>query len=124
MIELLMLYGLVGLADHVENPPEPEPVVETAQEAPQEPTHDHTLDRIIECESEGDPTAQNPVSSASGLYQFIDSTWVYVWTDYIGEQPPTARAYQASVSDQHRAGQALYEHEGTTPWNASRSCWS
>ncbi len=95
--------------------------IELEKEAP--PEDNHILNEVIECESGGDPTLQNPVSSASGLYQFINSTWEYTWTGYIGEQPPTARAYQATVEDQHRAGRALYEHEGLVPWYASRSCW-
>jgi hypothetical protein len=33
-------------------------------------------DRIIQIESAGNPTAQNPDSSAGGLGQFIDSTWL------------------------------------------------
>jgi Transglycosylase SLT domain len=31
--------------------------------------------RIIDCESNGDPNAYNPYSGASGLFQFIPSTW-------------------------------------------------
>jgi peptidoglycan hydrolase CwlO-like protein len=31
--------------------------------------------RIIDCESNGDPDAYNPYSGASGLFQFIPSTW-------------------------------------------------
>lgn len=31
--------------------------------------------RIMECESLGDPNAYNPYSGASGLFQFIPSTW-------------------------------------------------
>ncbi len=31
--------------------------------------------RIIQCESLGDPNAYNPYSGASGLFQFIPSTW-------------------------------------------------
>ena len=30
---------------------------------------------IIACESDGDPSAQNPSSSATGLFQFISRTW-------------------------------------------------
>lgn len=32
--------------------------------------------RIMDCESNGDPNAYNPYSGASGLFQFIPSTWV------------------------------------------------
>lgn len=31
--------------------------------------------RIIECESRGDPWADNPTSTAAGLFQFLRSTW-------------------------------------------------
>ena len=31
--------------------------------------------RIIQCESGGDPSAYNPYSGASGLFQFLPSTW-------------------------------------------------
>jgi len=31
--------------------------------------------RIMMCESKGDPLAQNPNSTAKGLFQFIDKTW-------------------------------------------------
>jgi soluble lytic murein transglycosylase-like protein len=30
---------------------------------------------ILQCESLGDPDAYNPYSGASGLYQFLPSTW-------------------------------------------------
>jgi soluble lytic murein transglycosylase-like protein len=30
---------------------------------------------IIRCESNGDPNAYNPYSGASGLFQFLPSTW-------------------------------------------------
>jgi hypothetical protein len=30
---------------------------------------------ILRCESGGNPTAENPSSSASGLWQIIDGTW-------------------------------------------------
>lgn len=31
--------------------------------------------RILDCESNGDPDAYNPYSGASGLFQFLPSTW-------------------------------------------------
>lgn len=36
--------------------------------------------RIARCESSLNPHAKNPQSSARGLYQFTDSTWVYIGT--------------------------------------------
>lgn len=75
-----------------------------------------TLSEIARCESGGDPTAQNAVSSASGLYQMIDSTW----RAYGGS---TAHARQASVAEQTAVARRLLAAEGTTPWNSSKSCW-
>jgi hypothetical protein len=40
------------------------------------PVTDATLRQIEDIESGGDPNAKNPRSSASGLYQFIASTWM------------------------------------------------
>jgi hypothetical protein len=33
---------------------------------------------VMDCESGGNPFAKNPVSTASGLFQFLDSTWAWV----------------------------------------------
>lgn len=76
-------------------------------------------DVIAQCESGGDARADNPSpnSSASGLYQFIDSTW----KAYGGS---TARAKDASVSEQRRVAERAFAAEGYSPWNASKSCWS
>jgi len=40
------------------------------------------VDRIIHVESGGDATAKNPLSSATGLGQFIDSTWLRMMRTY------------------------------------------
>lgn len=74
------------------------------------------LDAIAECESGGSYTAQNPNSTASGKYQFLDSTWRAMGGS-------TARAKDASPAEQERLALKLYEQQGTTPWNASKSCW-
>lgn len=73
---------------------------------------------IIECESGGDPTIENPSpnSTASGLFQFTNETWRSVGG--------VGRAKDASVAEQYRRAELLYQRRGTQPWNASRSCWS
>jgi resuscitation-promoting factor RpfA len=73
-------------------------------------------DAIAQCESGGSYTAQNRSSTASGKYQFINSTW----KRYGGT---TARARDASPAEQERVFQRAFAAEGTRPWNASKSCW-
>lgn len=79
--------------------------------------------RIAGCESGSGPssfgsyTARNPRSSASGRWQFIDSTW-RAWGD-----SRWARAYLAPPAVQDAAALRLYRASGTSPWNASRHCW-
>lgn len=70
---------------------------------------------IIKCESGGDPQAQNSSSTASGLFQFINGTW----KAYGGS---TARAKDASVSEQYRVANRAFAAEGYGPWAASNGC--
>ena len=70
------------------------------------------LYRIAYCESGWKETAKNPNSSASGLFQFINSTW--------------KRYGQGDVFDPYNninAAIDLYRAEGTRPWDESRNCW-
>lgn len=78
---------------------------------------DINWDPIIACESGGDPTAANANSTASGLYQFLDSTW-----QSLGGS--TARAKDASVAEQTAIANKAYAQSGLTPWAASKSCWA
>lgn len=73
--------------------------------------------RIAWCESRLDPTAVNPESGAAGLFQFMPETFKAV----TGLEPP-ASAYPIDV--QRQAFDALYAEAGTSPWSASKSCWS
>lgn len=70
------------------------------------------LSRIIQCESGWWPDAKNPLSSASGLFQFISSTW-----DSWGE---------GNVFDPYdniRAGVKLFQVRGVSPWLESIKCY-
>lgn len=78
------------------------------------------LRRIAKCESDGNPRARNRRSSASGLYQFLTSTW-RVWRGDEGAGYPTAADAPEGV--QTAAALRLYRAEGTRPWASSRGCW-
>jgi resuscitation-promoting factor RpfA len=71
---------------------------------------------IIHCESGGNPHAQNASSTASGLFQFLDTTWR-------GLGGSTAHAKDASVAEQYAIANKAYAQSGLTPWTASRPCW-
>lgn len=71
---------------------------------------------IISCESGGNARIQNSSSTASGLFQFLDSTWQGLGF--------SGRAKDASVAQQYAAAEKLYAQSGTSPWNASKSCWA
>lgn len=70
---------------------------------------------VIQAESGGNPTAQNPSSTASGLYGFLSTTWTAVTG-----LPGPARAYSAAT--QEAAFQKLYSEAGTSPWAAYDGC--
>lgn len=69
---------------------------------------------VIECESRGDPLAYNPASGASGLFQFIPSTWAWASeaAGFAGASPfdPTANVGTAAWLAQRSIDQ------GRSPW--------
>lgn len=71
--------------------------------------------RIRACESGHNYQAQNPTSTASGGYQYLDTTW--------GGHEGYARAKDAPRWVQDRKATLDYYRGGTTPWAASRHCW-
>ncbi|HEU4657582.1 MAG TPA: transglycosylase family protein [Capillimicrobium sp.] len=66
------------------------------------------LAAIAQCESGGDPTAIGGGGLYRGLYQFDLQTWQSVG----GTGDPAA----ASVAEQTKRAQILYERAGTSPW--------
>ncbi|MBL7500897.1 transglycosylase family protein [Frankia sp. CNm7] len=73
------------------------------------------LSAVIPCESGGNPRAVNSIG-AGGLFQFLPSTWHSVGG--------TGLPQHASVSDQWAKATKLYNQQGTSPWYASKHCWS
>lgn len=55
---------------------------------------------LIECESGGNVTIENPHSTASGLFQFLDTTWRMTATHAGRFDLVTMRAKDATVADQ------------------------
>jgi hypothetical protein len=89
----------------------------------------YILKRIRGCESgrpaaptsKPDYKAQNPTTSASGAYQFMDGTWQYSAGKKISKKYPKARNAPQDLQD--KMAIKLHKSEGTSPWNASRHCW-
>lgn len=74
------------------------------------------VERVAYCES-GNRNVENPVSTASGYFQFVSNTWSWV----TGLEPP-ASAY--SYSTQLEAFHTLWNNgNGSSHWEPSRYCW-
>jgi hypothetical protein len=67
---------------------------------------------VMMCESRGNPTAENPRSSASGLWQFLSSTW-----ESTTGTPAPASSYSADV--QTAAAATLWRSSGWRPWSCA-----
>ena len=74
-------------------------------------------ERIVSCESSGNPRAKNPRSSAKGLFQIIDSTAREC------EEALGRKLDMYNPVDNIACAEYQYEQYGTKPWNASKHCW-
>lgn len=76
---------------------------------------------IAWCESQYNPYAQNPNSSATGLYQFLNGTWNHYallhWGTLEGHSP-------TDYGDNAELGVWVIANYGTSDWDASSACWS
>ncbi len=75
---------------------------------------------IATCESQLEPTAKNPHSTAKGVYQFLDGTWRYYglkkWGTLDGRDV-------LNYADNVELGVWVIARFGTKDWNASKHCW-
>lgn len=69
------------------------------------------------CESSNNYQATNATTTASGAYQFLDTTWAEHHTGY-------ARAKDAPGPVQDRVAREHHAKYGDAPWAESRPCWS
>lgn len=93
------------------------------------PSMSHVARVVAACESgkrrSGRPvvgtlswTADNPRTTASGAFQFLDGTW-----QRLAASQGYARAKHAPPHVQKAAFNELYRKRGLRPWLASASCW-
>jgi len=72
------------------------------------------LECVVHRESSGDPTAVNSSSGASGLFQYLDSTWANL--GYVGRYGVSKASY-ASPAQQWEAAYDTLASVGRSPWN-------
>lgn len=82
--------------------------------------------RIARCESGLRPDAKNRSSSASGLYQFLDTTWArqeYRLVDRGYATEPLTPADVWNPIAAARVAANVVAEGGLSWWNESRHCW-
>ncbi len=89
----------------------PQNVGSTPSAAPAARSWDSFAACVIAHESGGNPRAANPNSSASGLFQDLDSTW--------GGYGGYSRAMYAPVEVQYAMNFELWTRAGSSPWAGS-----
>jgi muramidase (phage lysozyme) len=73
--------------------------------------------RVAACESGYNQFSKNKSSTASGVYQWLSSSW--------SNQPAGKMGISVFDGDANiQAAVWLIAHGQISPWNASRSCWS
>lgn len=71
---------------------------------------------IVSCESGYNPRARNPISSAGGFYQILDSTWYANGGKHYNDSHPAAAAPEL---EQHEVGARVYEDSGARAWSCA-----
>ena len=98
---------LVNIIQNPNKPQNPEQIIEYVfgKDAP-------LMKKVAYCESHLNPKAANKQSSARGLFQIMASV----------HQVKESWLYSPMINS--LIAKELYDKQGTTPWNSSKSCWS
>lgn len=80
-----------------------------------------TFERIAFCESGNNPKARNPIGTAKGRFQFIDSSWNKYGNELWGKTLDDHDIFD--YNDNTTLAWYVYERNGTKDWIASQSCW-
>lgn len=72
---------------------------------------------IAQCESGMRPTAKNGVSTASGLFQFIDGTWISTRKSMGKDQ---SLSLKLNASENIQTAYVLYKRSGWNPWECKK----
>lgn len=70
--------------------------------------------KVAIAESRLVPTAKNPESSATGLFQVLQGTWIGAG----------CKGDPKNADDNIACARKLYDDSGLVPWEASREHWS
>jgi len=70
--------------------------------------------RIADAESDFNPLAKNPHSSAKGIFQIIDGTWKHY----------KCEGDVLNAVDNIQCARKIYDKENTHPWKASEHVWN
>lgn len=80
------------------------------------------LEKIAICESGNIADAKNPNSTASGRFQFLDSSWKYYGTKLWGDN--LKNKDKLNYKDSTDLALYVYNLNGTNDWISSKPCWS
>lgn len=90
------------------------------------PDQHEVMGKVMHCESRGVVDAQNPHSSAAGLFQITRGSWRWARTELTKQGIIVPRfiegRYQA-IANIFVASWLLLEGGGLRHWEASRNCW-
>ncbi len=75
---------------------------------------------IARCESQLNPLAKNPHSSAKGIFQFLDGSFTHYGLKHWGSLEGRS---VLNYGDSAELGTWVIATYGTTPWDASIACW-